>query len=209
MYLTQLQAREVPTSLSPFQEDEVLLPPCCQFRIAGIFDLGECTTIILEEVKSPHWILDLSLTCVRAEVVLPAVSKDACWMLHIKTLKLPGTPYADAQGYCVCTLPRTGFEWRTWTVKRGEDDACITWETKFALPGFMPGDTIEFCGCLEMGDKQSTRKSWKEALGQVGPDGFSGLLYPKDAASGKKMVFVQLDVALYLDLEVWLLPDSF
>ena len=64
--LTQNQAREITRySLLP-GEDEVLLPPGCQFRVTSVLPQGDLTIIQVEELPSTAWILDLNVAAAAA-----------------------------------------------------------------------------------------------------------------------------------------------
>ena len=64
--LTQNQAREITRySLLP-GEDEVLLPPGCQFRVTSVLPQGDLTIIQVEELPSTAWILDLHVAAAAA-----------------------------------------------------------------------------------------------------------------------------------------------
>mmetsp|Transcript_108775 Transcript_108775/g.208983 ORF Transcript_108775/g.208983 Transcript_108775/m.208983 type:complete len:470 (-) Transcript_108775:52-1461(-) len=76
--LTQGQARDIKQySLFGADEDEVLLPPGCRFKVMGKMDAGHGLTIVqLEELPSTSWIINLNRPALKTVQLFHGTSED-------------------------------------------------------------------------------------------------------------------------------------
>lgn len=131
VHLTQGQGRYIaPYSNFP-NEEEVLLPPGCRFRIESVTQQGDLTIVQLEEVESLEWIVDLREL---AEVRSGASCSDSSPTQGddtpvVKLLKGPASTIAPA------TTPSTSQ-----AAQRPQ------WRFEKAAPAGFRGSTVEHFG---------------------------------------------------------------
>ena len=59
-------------------EDEVLLPPGCRFEVDSVLPQGDLTIIVLIELPSKEWIIDISKNYVSCRPTVPWHVSEEC-----------------------------------------------------------------------------------------------------------------------------------